>query len=199
MSSQKIINIYLKPRKAFVLAVVSCGIILSLFLWKFCNPDNINNGELPVLAAIFFIGVYLNIKLSRYQLLLSNDRIIKKIWWQKKEILYKDIEKIIINASYFDAYKIGKAINPQVFKKLEKYQIFDVWIISSKCNIHFKTKWFDSIRQINEALLLLIEKCPIDKLQRNQCTNFFIVRDIKMIVKWIIVFFILTYVASFLF
>ena len=51
MSSQKIINIYLKPRKAFVLAVVSCGIILSLFLWKFCNPDN--NGELPVLAAIF--------------------------------------------------------------------------------------------------------------------------------------------------
>ncbi len=51
MSSQKIINIYLKPRKAFVLAVVSCGIILSL--WKFCNPDNINNGELPVLAAIF--------------------------------------------------------------------------------------------------------------------------------------------------
>ena len=33
----------------------------------------------------------------------------------------------------------------------------------------------------------------------NQCTNFFIVRDIKMIVKWIIVFFILTYVASFLF
>lgn len=51
----------------------------------------------------------------------------------------------------------------------------------------------------NEALLLLIEKCPIDKLQRNQCTNFFIVRDIKMIVKWIIVFFILTYVASFLF
>ena len=50
MSSQKIINIYLKPRKAFVLAVVSCGIILSLFLW---NPDNINNGELPVLAAIF--------------------------------------------------------------------------------------------------------------------------------------------------
>ena len=177
MSSQKIINIYLKPRKAFVLAVVSCGIILSLFLWKFCNPDNINNGEL----------------------LLCNDRIIKKIWWQKKEILYKDIEKIIINASYFDAYKIGKAINPQVFKKLEKYQIFDVWIISSKCNIHFKTKWFDSIRQINEALLLLIEKCPIDKLQRNQCTNFFIVRDIKMIVKWIIVFFILTYVASFLF
>ena len=123
--------------------------------------------------------------------MLCNDRIIKKIWWQKKEILYK--------ASYFDAYKIGKAINPQVFKKLEKYQIFDVWIISSKCNIHFKTKWFDSIRQINEALLLLIEKCPIDKLQRNQCTNFFIVRDIKMIVKWIIVFFILTYVASFLF
>ena len=53
MSSQKIINIYLKPRKAFVLAVVSCGIILSLFLWKFSNPDNINNGELPVLAAIF--------------------------------------------------------------------------------------------------------------------------------------------------
>ena len=81
--------------------------------------------------------------------MLCNDRIIKKIWWQKKEILYKDIEKIIINASYFDAYKIGKAINPQVFKKLEKYQIFDVWIISSKCNIHFKTKWFDSIRQIN--------------------------------------------------
>ena len=119
--------------------------------------------------------------------------------YRKKEILYKDIEKIIINASYFDAYKIGKAINPQVFKKLEKYQIFDVWIISSKCNIHFKTKWFDSIRQINEALLLLIEKCPIDKLQRNQCTNFFIVRDIKMIVKWIIVFFILTYVASFFF
>ena len=73
-----------------------------------------------------------------------------------------------INASYFDAYKIGKAINPQLFKKLEKYQIFDVWIISIKCNIHFKTKWFDSIRQINEALLLLIEKCPIDKLQRNQ-------------------------------
>lgn len=69
--------------------------------------------------------------------MLCNDRIIKKIWWQKKEILYKDIEKIIINASYFDAYKIGKAINPQVFKKLEKYQIFDVWIISSKCNIHF--------------------------------------------------------------
>ena len=53
MSSQKIINIYLKPRKALVLATVSCGIILSLFLWKFCNPDNINNGELPVLAAIF--------------------------------------------------------------------------------------------------------------------------------------------------
>ena len=43
--------------------------------------------------------------------MLCNDRIIKKIWWQKKEILYKDIEKIIINASYFDAYKIGKAIN----------------------------------------------------------------------------------------
>ena len=45
MSSQKIINIYLKPRKALVLATVSCGIILGLFLWKFCNPDNINNGE----------------------------------------------------------------------------------------------------------------------------------------------------------
>ena len=38
MSTQKIINIYLKPRKALVLATVSCGIILGLFLWKFCNP-----------------------------------------------------------------------------------------------------------------------------------------------------------------
>ena len=65
--------------------------------------------------------------------------------------------------------------------------------------IYILTKWFDSVRQINDALLLLIEKCPIDKLQRNQCTNFFIVRDIKMIVKWIIVFFILTYVSSFFF
>ena len=37
-----------------VLAVVSCGIILSLFLWKFCNPDNINNGELPVLACLLY-------------------------------------------------------------------------------------------------------------------------------------------------
>ncbi len=199
MSSQKIINIYLKPRKAFVLATVSCGIILGLFLWKFCNPENINNGQLPVLAAIFFIGVYLAIKLSSYQLLLRNDRIIKKLWWQKKEILYRDIDRIIINASCFDAYKVGKSINPQVFKKLGKYQIFDVWIISSKCHIHFKTKWFDSIRQINDALSFLIEKCPIDKLQRNQCTNFFIARDIKMIIKWIIVFFILTYVASFFF
>ena len=131
MSSQKIINIYLKPRKAFVLAVVSCGIILSLFLWKFCNPDNINNGELPVLAAIFFIGVCLNIKLISYQLLLCNDRIIKKLWWQKKEILYKDIEKIIINASCFDAYKIGKAINPQVFKKLEKYQMYGLLVVNA--------------------------------------------------------------------
>lgn len=89
MSSQKIINIYLKPRKAFVLAVVSCGIILSLFLWKFCNPDNINNGELPVLAAIFFIGVYLNIKLSSYQLLLCNDRIIKKYGGKKRKFYIK--------------------------------------------------------------------------------------------------------------
>lgn len=200
MSSQKIINICLKPRKAFVLAVVSCGIILSLFLWKFYNPDKfINNGDLPALAAIFFIGVYLNIKLSSYRLLLYDDRIIKELWWQKKEILYRDIKKIIITPSCFDAYQIGKAINPQAFKKLEKYQIFDVWIISSKCNIHFRTKWFDSIRQINDALLLLIEKCPIDKLQRNQHTNFFIMRDIKMIIKWIIVFFILTYIASFFF
>ncbi len=200
MSSQKIINICLKPRKAFVLAVVSCGIILSLFLWKFYNPDKfINNGDLPALAAIFFIGVYLNVKLSSYRLLLYDDRIIKELWWQKKEILYRDIKKIIITPSCFDAYQIGKAINPQAFKKLEKYQIFDVWIISSKCNIHFRTKWFDSIRQINDALLLLIEKCPIDKLQRNQHTNFFIMRDIKMIIKWIIVFFILTYIASFFF
>ena len=56
MSSQKIINIYLKPRKAFVLRQykrIDQMIVLSLFLWKFCNPDNINNGELPVLAAIF--------------------------------------------------------------------------------------------------------------------------------------------------
>lgn len=200
MSSQKIINICLKPRKAFVLAVVSCGIILSLFLWKFYNPDKfINNGDLPALAAIFFIGVYLNVKLSSYRLLLYDDRIIKELWWQKKEILYRDIKKIIITPSCFDAYQIGKAINPQAFKKWEKYQIFDVWIISSKCNIHFRTKWFDSIRQINDALLLLIEKCPIDKLQRNQHTNFFIMRDIKMIIKWIIVFFILTYIASFFF
>lgn len=103
-----------------------------MFLWKFCNPDNINNGELPVLAAIF-IGVYLNIKLSSYQLLLCNDRIIKKLWWQKKEILYKDIEKIIINASYFDAYKIGKAINPQVFKKLEniKYLMYGLLVVNA--------------------------------------------------------------------
>lgn len=200
MSSQKIINICLKPRKAFVLAVVSCGIILSLFLCKFYNPDKfINNGDLPALAAIFFIGVYLNVKLSSYRLLLYDDRIIKELWWQKKEILYRDIKKIIITPSCFDAYQIGKAINPQAFKKWEKYQIFDVWIISSKCNIHFRTKWFDSIRQINDALLLLIEKCPIDKLQRNQHTNFFIMRDIKMIIKWIIVFFILTYIASFFF
>lgn len=85
MSSQKIINICLKPRKAFVLAVVSCGIILSLFLWKFYNPDKfINNGDLPALAAIFFIGVYLNVKLSSYRLLLYDDRIIKELWWQKK-------------------------------------------------------------------------------------------------------------------
>ena len=42
--------------------------------------------------------------------MLCNDSIIKKIWWQKKEILYKDREKIIINASYFDAYKIGKDV-----------------------------------------------------------------------------------------
>ena len=138
MSSQKIINIYLKPRKALVLATVSCGIILGLFLWKFCNPDNINNGELPILAAIFSIGVYLTIKLSSYQLLLCNDRIIRKLWWRKKEILYRNIDRIIINASCFDAYKIGKAINPQIFKKLEKYQIFDVWIIGNECNIHFK-------------------------------------------------------------
>ncbi|MCD8273159.1 hypothetical protein [Akkermansia sp.] len=193
------INTYLKPCKAFVLAVVSCGIILSLFLWKFCNPDNINNGELPVLAAIFAIGVYLTIKLSSYQLLLCNDRIIRKLWWRKKEILYRDIDRIIINASCFDAYKIGKAINPQIFKKFVKYQIFDVWIIGNECNIHFKTKWFDSIKQINDALSFLIEKCPIDKLQRNQCTNFFITCDIKMIIKWIIVFFILKHVASFFF
>ena len=199
MSSQKIINIYLKPRKALVLATVSCGIILGLFLWKFCNPDNINNGELPVLAAIFFIGVYLNIKLSSYQLLLCNDRIIRKLWWRKKEILYRNIDRIIINASCFDAYKIGKAINPQIFKKLEKYQIFDVWIIGNECNIHFKTKWFDSIKQINDALSFLIEKCPLNKLQRNQCTNFFIARDIKLIIKWVIVFFISSYIASFFF
>ena len=121
MSSQKIINIYLKPRKALVLATVSCGIILGLFLWKFCNPDNINNGELPILAAIFSIGVYLTIKLSSYQLLLCNDRIIRKLWWRKKEILYRNIDRIIF---YLHVFFLNNKIKLLVYLIDLEYDIY---------------------------------------------------------------------------
>lgn len=199
MTTAKTIIACLVPRKALVLAIISCGIILVSFLWKFLESGNIHNGLLSVLAAIFSIVSYLTLKLSTYQLILHNDRIIRKLWWRQNEIFYKDIDKLIINATCFDAYKIGKAINPQISEKLRKYQILDVWLIGDKCNIHFKTKWFDSLKQVNDALAFLIEKCPPNRLKRGQNSNSSTVHDIKLVIKWITIFFILTYAASLLF
>ena len=199
MTTAKTIIACLVPRKALVLAIISCGIILVLFLWKFLESGNIHNGELSVLAAIFSIGFYLTLKLSTYQLILYNDRIIRKLWWQQNEIFYKDIDKLIINAACFDAYKIGTAMGPQISEKLRKYQIFDVWLIGNVSTIHFKTKWFDSVKQVNEALAFLIEKCPPNKLKQDRNSNSSTVHDIKLVIKWIIIFLILSYAANLLF
>lgn len=199
MPTQKTIIACLVPRKAFVLATISCGIILGLFLWKFFGSKNFHNGELSVLTAIFSIGFYLTLKLSTYQLILYNDRIIRKLWWKKNEIFYKDIDKLIINAACFDAYKIGKAMGPQISEKLRKYQIFDVWLIGNVSTIHFKTKWFDSMKQVNDALSFLMEKCPPNKLKRDRNSNSSTVHDIKLVIKWIIIFCISTYAANLLF
>lgn len=44
---KKVDAICLRPRKALILVAVSCVIILSLFLWKFYDPDNVNDGIYP--------------------------------------------------------------------------------------------------------------------------------------------------------
>lgn len=42
--------------------------------------------------------------------------------------------------SCFDAYKVGKRVDPRVVEKLESTQIFDVWIIGDECHWYFRTK-----------------------------------------------------------
>ena len=90
-------------------------------------------------------------------------------------------------------------MGPQISEKLRKYQIFDVWLIGNVSTIHFKTKWFDSVKQVNEALAFLIEKCPPNKLKQDRNSNSSTVHDIKLVIKWIIIFLILSYAANLLF
>ena len=196
---QKTIVTSLIPRTSLVLAIIACGIMLSLFLWGLLTPGNAYQSDLPILAGVLVLGVYLTLKLSTYRLIFYNDRIIRKLWGRQHEILYKDIDELIIDDSCCDAAQLGKALGPSISDKLKKYQIFDVRIIGNGSNIHFRSKWFDSPEQANYALSFLLEKCPPQQLKRGRDSDSYTANDLISVIKWIVLLFILTYAASFIF
>lgn len=189
--------IKLKTHQALTLASIFCAVVWAWFFWQLQAPPN--PGLLPIIAGGAVCLLYQIIKFCTYGIVLYDDRIVRKLWWRKDEILYKDIRTLSIDGSSFDAYQLSKTVNPSGLSSLKKYQIYNVLIKDSRNVICFRTKWFDSLELNHAALALLYEKCPPGKFKRKAANTYFLRWQYKICFLAMVKVYVLIYIASFFF
>lgn len=124
--------------------------------------------------------------------------LVKKLWAKRQTVYYRDIDNLIIDSAVVDAYQIAKLSLRGKQRRFEKYRILDIRIVAKEQKIHFRTKWFDTFQQENQALSLLLEHVDNSVVKKGEYSPITLLNEVVFVAKWILVFFLLTLIGNWL-
>lgn len=157
---------------------------MGFLTWQFISKHG-NDNILPLILSLHILFLYGIFSIMGYKLSFHSNRLVKQSFFGTQEIFYAEINKVLLNDFALQLFQKRS-------RETDIYRIFDIWIYSGDAKVHFRSKWFDSREKAEEALLLLLEKCPPQNIKKEGYLKESARNEIKIALKWMFILYLLT-------